>query len=511
MPRSLTRRLLGLYLATMLVVIAIVSVLAWWLMRGVLHASLDESLRIEAVAVATHLEAHQGEIEFETAPAALRSLSSLSASKPVDRARDSGSELTGPIVQIQDEHGRVVYPASARVIDLPKGSSRAGSVPVGNTLLWTMHLPVSDSLYRVLALRVAVPAEDEDQVDQAKGAPVGAWVLVARSFAAIDHTLGQLALVLASAAGIATLMAVGGGLFVSRSAMQPVRSVAEEVGRVNPSKPVLSLDPGQVPIELQPMVTTTQRLLDRVRSELDCQRQLTADVAHDLRTPVAGVRTLLDVCLQRERSTAEYVSAMEKARAALRQLCELLDDVLTMARLEAAVDAPIAEEVLLDNAVTSAVAGVQPLAAASGVSIKSHVDPGITLCTDRVKLAKVISNLLSNAVQHSPSGSAVEIESRQKSDGVAILVTDRGPGIPPELRDRIFDRFVRGDTSRNSTDGHHGLGLPIAAGLAQLLGGEVSLDTQHTPGTRFVLRMPQMNGVTPGTATFDSGGVASHV
>jgi signal transduction histidine kinase len=258
---------------------------------------------------------------------------------------------------------------------------------------------------------------------------------------------------------------------------------------VKPQDPKLDLHPAEVPQELEPIVRTTVRLLDRVRGELTRQRELTADVAHDLRTPVAGVRALLDVCLQRERSSPEYVAAMEKARGALRELSRLLDDVLALARLDARADEPVWTRVSVDDPVAAAIATVQPLAAARGVEIEFSRSAPAELRTDHGKLVKILSNLLSNAVEHSPRGETVRLAVHADNGSLEIAVADRGPGVPERIRPRVFDRFARGDTARG-TDGHHGLGLPIAAGLARLLHGEITLDVAYQRGARFVVRLP---------------------
>ena len=88
------------------------------------------------------------------------------------------------------------------------------------------------------------------------------------------------------------------------------------------------------------------------------------------------------------------------------------------------------------------------------------------------------------------SGESVDIEARTDGLVLEVSVSDRGLGIPTLMRGRIFDRFVRGDTARTAGDGHHGLGLPIAASLARMLGGEISFDERHQPGSRFILRLP---------------------
>jgi signal transduction histidine kinase len=469
---SLTRRLLTLYLAAIVVVVALTGGLAWRLMRRALYANLDETLRTEAAALADRLETEHGRIEFES-----------SAALPI------GPQGDGPFVQIVDERGRTVYSSASLASDRTIVERMSALATTDSPTWFTARLPPDSSRTRVVALHVFVAEERDSQADGA-GTSLGAWVLAARPIAPIDRTLGQLASVLASSLAVAILAALVAGRSIAQRGTQPVRELAESLLSVKPAAPELELDRARVPTELVPIVATVEGLLRRIREELERQRQLTADVAHDLRSPVAGVRTLLDVCLGRERSTSEYVAAMEKARAALRQLSQLLDDVLTLSRLDANADWPLLSRVTLEDVFDAAVATVEPIATARQVAIAIDAPAQVEFSTDRGMLTKIVSNLLGNAVEHSPAGETVRLRAAIDGAMLEISIVDSGPGIPVELRHRIFDRFVRADAARASSNGHHGLGLPIAAGLARTLGGTVVLDECHQPGSRFVVRIP---------------------
>jgi len=477
---SLTRRILILCSGTILVVVGASAGVVWVMMRHTLFENLDETLRTEALALAGRLEADEGWIEFEHAA--------------------DGQEPSEPLVQIVDERGQVVY-SSPALTDRRLLAERVSGGAASDPPEWfTRPLVSGGALHRFLEMFVSARTEEEEANERAVGEAPGAWVLVARPLAPVEQTLGQLGSVLAISVGVAAVAALLGGMVVARGGTRPVRILAERMGQVNPAHPELRLERARVPTELEPMVRTTETLLERVRGELDRQRQLTADVAHDLRTPVAGVRTLLEVCLQQERGAPEYVAAMEQAGEALRQLSRLLDDVLTLSRLDAGADEPVWEQVSLEEVLGAAATTVQPLATARGVTFQITPAPQAELRTDRGKLVKILSNLLCNAVEHSPAGEAVQLSVRPDVDtgGLEIAVADHGCGVPAELRGRIFDRFVRGDAARAGGDGHHGLGLPIAAGLARLLGGQLMLDERHKPGTRFVVRLPRGAGLACG-------------
>lgn len=449
------------------------SVLIWLMMSYSLRQAFDQMLRTEAMTVASRLETDRGRIELELAP---------------DSAGPVSSE-GGALVKVFEDGGRIVF-SSPELADTPELAVPAEGNSVEGVSWFDVRLGPSERPYRGAVIHPFVTPEGEPSARSYEGAPAErrAWVFAARPLAPLHAALARLAVILSVTVGIAAAGALVVGLLLSGSGTEPIRSLSDHLGRVRPERPAFDLDRRSVPIELDPIVGTVENLLSRIRLELDRQRQLTADVAHDLRTPLAGVRTLLDVCVQRPRETREYVETIEKAQAALRQLSAMVDNVLTLARLDAQVDRPVWESVSLPDVVNAAVATVQPLADGRGVAIRSNLDGVNPVRSERAKLTKILSNLLANAVEHSPAGEAVVVTAGSNGTSIEIAVEDRGPGVAPELRAAIFERFTRGDDSR-TTDGHHGLGLTIARGLARVLGGDVMLDGSYAGGSRFVLKL----------------------
>ncbi len=473
MRPSLTRRLANLYTAMILVVLMLTAVSVWFMMRRALLGAMDDALLAEARALAGCVELNHGRFEFE--------LGSETS------ARSGASDAH---VLILDDRGGAVF-ASSTWVETSFLAKFAGSGFLEDSPGWvTTQILPDETPFRAVRYALRIHAEDEPVNPSGDGNSREACVLVARSLDPVQATLAPLAAVLGIAVAGSLCLSVLIGRAVARRGAAPVRELADSMSQVNPANPEWNLANDRVPIELAPIADTTRALLARVREELDRRRRLTTDIAHDLRTPVAGVRALLDVCIQRPRTSAEYEEAIEQSRAALRELSRLLDDVLTLSRLEAGVDRPGFQRVQLDEVVIAAAATVQPLATSRNVRLAASGTDGMELRTDPPRLVKILSNLFSNAIEHSPSGSTIGLSVERNRASLFIAVTDAGPGVPPHLRDRIFDRFVRGDDARTRADGHCGLGLPIAEGLARLLGGTIRLDEAYTPGSRFVVRLP---------------------
>lgn len=474
MRPSLTRRLANLYTGLSLVVLGLTAVSVWFMMRRALLEAMDDALLAEAQALAGRVELDHGRFEFELASGA-------------DRRPDP----TEAHVLILDDRGGVVF-ASSTGVETSLLAKFVGSGILEDSPGWvTTQVRSDEAPLRAVRHAVRVHAEEDEVVNVPGGGNAReARVLVARSLEPIQKTLAQLAAVLGIAVAGSLSLSLLIGRVAARRGAAPVRELAESMSQVNPANPEWNLADDRVPVELAPMVDTTRALLTRVREELDRRRQLTTDIAHDLRTPVAGVRALLDVCIQRPRTSDEYCEAIEQSRAALRELSRLLDDTLTLSRIEAGVDRPSFQLVRLDEVVTAAAATVQPLAASRNVRLAASGVDGLKLRTDPPRLVKILFNLFNNAIEHSPPGATVGLSVERNGSTLLLAVTDAGPGVPPDLRDRIFDRFVRGDDARARGEGHCGLGLPIAAGLARLLGGTVRLDETHASGARFVVCLP---------------------
>jgi signal transduction histidine kinase len=226
--------------------------------------------------------------------------------------------------------------------------------------------------------------------------------------------------------------------------------------------------------------------LDAARGEtvqmLDRQREFVADASHELRTPLTSVLANLDLLADELRG--EQAETAQAALRATRRMRRLVGDLLLLARADAERSQPHRPtdlaEVLIDVA-----AELGPVAEDHELTIDAHraVVPGV-----RDDLHRLLLNLMENAVRHTPPGTHIRASTAVIGGQAEIVVQDDGPGIPPELQRRVFERFVRGagDGGRGS-----GLGLSIVRAVAESHGGSVALETHAgAPGTRFVIRIP---------------------
>lgn len=257
--------------------------------------------------------------------------------------------------------------------------------------------------------------------------------------------------------------AVGAGL-------APLAGIAREVERRAPDN-LAHLDVGNAPREIFPLVAALNALFDRLRSSLEQERRFTADAAHELRTPLAAVKTQAQVALgatgeaERGRALANVVGGADRA-------ARLVEQLLVLARLDPQTALPPGKTVDLQALAQQSVADIAPAAAARGVEVGLAAGEAAQVAGDPVLLGVLLRNLLDNAVRYTPAGGEVEVSLRRTGGGVSLAVVDTGPGIPEAERGRVFDRFHRvlGTGEEGS-----GLGLSIVRRIADLHRARVSL------------------------------------
>ncbi|MGH2893051.1 MAG: ATP-binding protein [Solirubrobacteraceae bacterium] len=315
-------------------------------------------------------------------------------------------------------------------------------------------------------------------------------LLYALPLSNVDHTLARVEAFLLLGVLGGTVLAMLAGLFVSQRAMRPIVELTEaarEIERTrDPTREMPSPEAEDEITELARTLSGMLAALEAARSDtqtmLDRQREFVADASHELRTPLTSVLANLD--LLTEELAGEQAETAEAALRSTRRMRRLVGDLLLLARADARRVQPHRPTDLGDVLIEAA-AELGPMAERHGLSIDagSVVVDGV-----RDELHRLVLNLLENAVRHTPPGTRVEA-STSAHDGEAVLVVqDSGPGIPTELSQRVFERFVRG--GRDGAKGS-GLGLAIVRSVAQSHGGTVALQTPESgTGTRFVIRIP---------------------
>jgi signal transduction histidine kinase len=301
-------------------------------------------------------------------------------------------------------------------------------------------------------------------------------------------------------AGVATVVSIGAALVLGHAytrQAERVRAVARAVAEGRTVEGEDAIDRSELG-ELEAELARTSRRLEEARREVEAidtsRRELIAWISHDLRTPLAGLRAMAEAL---EDGMADDPARFHRRmRAQVDRLSALVDDLFELAKIQSGSLTLQFERVALYDIVSDAVAELAPVAEARGVRIAESTSPGITVFGDARELARVVGNLLMNALQHSPTGSEIRVETSRDAEGQAMLtVLDAGGGIPDQDIARIFDAGWRAQTARTPEEplvGRStgaGLGLAIVQGIVHAHSGDVSA-RNVAGGCRFDVVLP---------------------
>jgi two-component system heavy metal sensor histidine kinase CusS len=250
------------------------------------------------------------------------------------------------------------------------------------------------------------------------------------------------------------------------------------------------------PFELASLASTFNQMLDRLEDSFERISRFSADIAHDLRTPVNNIRGEAEVALARARSAEEYRDVIESCLEEAVRLSDLIGDLLFLARAESPLTDLRRERVDVGELLGGVREYYEASAADGGVSLTATTaNEPVIAELDRTLLQRAVGNLVSNALAHTPAGGTVELKTSSEAaqgsnSAIRIEVSDSGVGIPAEALPRVFDRFFRVDSSRSQASGGTGLGLAIVQSIAVLHGGKVEIASQPGRGTRVTLHLP---------------------
>jgi heavy metal sensor kinase len=307
--------------------------------------------------------------------------------------------------------------------------------------------------------------------------------------ASIDGDLNQLRMRMAGI-GFATLAALWlGGYLVILVGLAPLSKMTEAVSQVSAQNFRLPLDTDKLPDELQPIAARLGETLQQLQKAFDREKQAAADISHELRTPLAALMTTLEVALRKNRSEEEYRDILEECQASGQHMYQLVERLLTLARLDAGADQYRPAQVDVVEVALSCSDIIRPLARARGLELRLNLPDPITTQTDPNKLREVLTNLLHNAVEYNKPNGSIELSIERTNGHVRCEVRDTGIGMKPETLGHLFERFYRADPSRHADTPHAGLGLSIVKSYVDLMGGTIKVDSSDA-GSVFTVEIP---------------------
>lgn len=305
------------------------------------------------------------------------------------------------------------------------------------------------------------------------------------AYAAIGIAIGTAALL---------LITVGLAVLGLRRGLQPLAELAGSASTVSTAN--WELNPSEAArdtTELAPLTQAMTTMLDGLHRAFDQQREFLANAAHELKTPVAILKSTLQSLLQRPREAEEYRAGLEEALQDMARLEKLLHSMLRLARAEQwAAGSARRDLPTIDVATTcqSAIERLTPVARERNVEVKLSTNGAMPLRADAEDLELVWANLVENAIRFSPTGGQIQVRLHANGSTGTVEVADNGPGMSAEELTHIFERFHRGDSSRARDTGGYGLGLSISKALVEAYGGTIAPESSPGQGMRMVVTIP---------------------
>jgi signal transduction histidine kinase len=291
-------------------------------------------------------------------------------------------------------------------------------------------------------------------------------------------------LLIFGAAG-ASILSLLLGILLSRALTRPIRELttatqAVAAGDLGRTVPVRSKD------ELGQLATAFNRMSSELEHAQDLRRQMTADIAHELRTPLSVILGHVDALA--EGVLPANAETFDVIRDETTQLGRLVEDLRTLSRADAGELTLNLQSISAQTLLERARAAHRPFAVEKQIELELNVDPATPQVTvDVERMAQVLGNLLNNALRYTPEGGTISLYAGAAGDGVEMHVTDSGPGIEAQELPNVFNRFYRGDKSRQRETGGSGLGLAIAKSIVELHGGRIRVESEPGQGATFVI------------------------
>ncbi len=322
---------------------------------------------------------------------------------------------------------------------------------------------------------------------QTEAADRGSYIIqIAQDRSADERFRKQFRTLLGIVLGVGVIASAVIAVSVTRRGLRPLAEMRRSLERVQPAHLSERIEPAHWPRELQPLAVSFDDMLGRLEDSFTRLSQFSADLAHELRTPIGNMLGEAQVALTRERGTEEYRSVIESTAAECERLSAIIDNLLFLARAESAEQQIARSSFNARAAIEKIVSFYQTLAEDRHIEIACRGEAEIF--ADPILFNRAIGNLIDNALRFTPDNGRIGIAIAAGQNGVQVSVADNGSGIDPEHLPRVFDRFYRADPSRSSAG--TGLGLSLVKSIVDLHGGSVSIESQLARGTTVRLTLP---------------------
>lgn len=289
------------------------------------------------------------------------------------------------------------------------------------------------------------------------------------------------------------LFASGGvGYLIARRGMRPIEAITDTARGVRSNTLAARIPTVGLPSELASLASTFNQMLTRLEDAFMRLSSFSADLAHELRTPINNLRGEVEVALGKPREAIEYRAALESILEECGRLSQMIEGLMFLARADSPETQIVRTPVDIDHELRAVTELYEPFAAEAGVDIAVERSAGgdLVAALDRSLFQRALSNLVTNALRHTPAGGTVRLDAGLANGVLRVEVADTGSGIPADHLAKVSDRFYRVDPSRSSASGGLGLGLAIVQSIMKVHGGSLEIASDQDSGTTISLIFP---------------------
>jgi signal transduction histidine kinase len=469
MNRSLRFRLLVQTSIAVAVVLALLGFALDFCARQSADSDFNHGLLTEAQAVAATAEQHGDKIIFDYAPDELPKFALADHPDYFQAWIDPGGVIRSPSLH----NGNLPRPLGPnhiayRDISLPDG--RPGRM-VGMSFTTTIE-------------------SNAEGNSSSSDSPHEVLLTVATDTIALHRTLESFRLITFGLCGLAVVISGAILFWVVGRGIRPVKRLAASIDQMNETDLSVRLHDPTVPAELTPVVDKLNGLLSRLESAFAREKAFTADVAHELRNPLAALLTTFDVCRSRPRDEAAYTAAIDKCRVVASQMQTMVETLLTLTRADAGLLQVAIKRIDFSDILSDCWALFQPRAQSRDLKVQWDVPSPIFIDTDPEQLRIILHNIFDNAVTYADDSGSLRVAAQLTPGRLLVEVANTGCDIPAEKIPELFDRFWRGDQARTQTGLHCGLGLSLCQRLSRLLNGQIQIESDSRKWFTVRLSLP---------------------
>ncbi|MBI5144027.1 MAG: HAMP domain-containing protein [Candidatus Omnitrophica bacterium] len=485
--KSIRFKITILYVAILALTLTLFSTILYHNVSAGLYNNMDTLLKSKAGGVAQAINTYWQTANLEVTEAGLkpealikrRNTNFAKVAQRWVKEESNDPRLLDILVQIFDTDGNII--ASSKNAQGLTEISRKNFITVlqGKSRFDTVSSQVQSNR---MTMRIYTTPVIENE-------KVAYIVQVASPLDSIQIALNNLRIVLFILLPI-TLFATGiMGVLLAKVTLHPVDSMIKTIHQITAENMALKLKVPDTKDEIQHLAETFNEMLDRLGRAFKSQKQLFEDISHELKTPLTILKGEFEVALTKVRSADEYEAMLKSALEEINRIAKLAESLLLLARLDSKEMTPQKMDVDLNLMIKGIINNIKGLAELKGVRISFEIPTGeLSLHGDENQLKTLFLNILDNAIKYTPHNGLIEVSTKRATSVANVSIKDTGIGIPGEDIGRIFDRFYRLDTSRDSIG--FGLGLSIAKSIAEAHGGTIRASSEAAKGTTFIVSLP---------------------